>query len=97
MHHDPLPPQPPLPFPAAQRYEDTVLEWARGQDASKLLARNQAYGPDPQHRYDVFAAAGMRDAPVLVFWHGGGWTNGYKEYVHFMAEAVIRRGLVFVP
>lgn len=96
MDHAPLPPQPPLPFPAAQRYEDTVLEWARGLDASSLRARDQVYGPDPQHRYDVFAADGMRGAPVLVFWHGGGWTNGYKEYVHFMAEAVIRRGLVLV-
>ncbi|MFW7345877.1 MAG: alpha/beta hydrolase [Pigmentiphaga sp.] len=96
MDHTPLFAQPPLPFPAAQRYEDTVLEWARDLDAGILRARDLAYGPDPQQCYDVFAAAGMRGAPVLVFWHGGGWTNGYKEYVHFMAEAVVRRGLVFV-
>ncbi|OVZ64299.1 hypothetical protein CDO44_02715 [Pigmentiphaga sp. NML080357] len=96
MEHALLPAQPPLPFPAAQRYEETVLEWARGVDPGNLQARDLAYGPDPQHRYDVFAPDGMRDAPVLVFWHGGGWTNGYKEYAHFMAEAVMRRGMVFV-
>ncbi len=96
MHPLSLPPQPPLPFPAAQDYEQTVLQWAREVDPVHLRARDLSYGPDTQHRYDVFGAEGMRDAPVLVFWHGGGWTNGYKEYAHFMAEAIVRRGFLFI-
>ncbi|WP_322067378.1 alpha/beta hydrolase [Burkholderia ubonensis] len=29
-------------------------------------------------------------------WHGGGWTNGYKEWSWFMAEHVTRLGAVLV-
>jgi acetyl esterase/lipase len=33
---------------------------------------------------------------VLVFWHGGGWTNGYRAYQRFMAPHVTRLGMVLV-
>jgi len=78
------------------RYEETVLDWARAVREDYIAARNLSYGADPHQRYDVFAKAGMADAPVLVFWHGGGWTNGYKEYVSCLAPAVVERGFVLV-
>jgi acetyl esterase/lipase len=34
--------------------------------------------------------------PVLLFFHGGGWTNGYKEWMSFMAPAMSAAGIVFV-
>lgn len=37
-----------------------------------------AYGPHARHRLDVFQPAGLRDAPVLVFFHGGGFIRGDK-------------------
>jgi arylformamidase len=89
--------QPPLPFEAARRYEDTVLDWSTGNESADLtVIRNCSYGPDPQHQYDVFSGTHLKSAPILVFWHGGGWTNGYKEYVSFMASAVVRLGMVLV-
>lgn len=93
-----LPKQPPLPFEAAQAYEDTVLAWADRQSLPPGIAvtRDVAYGPDPQQRYDVYRSIDAQDAPVLIFWHGGGWTNGYKEYAAFMAEAVVGLGMVLV-
>lgn len=94
-----LSPQPPLPFEAAQAYEETVLGWAADAPlpAGIAVARDRAYGPDPQHRCDVYRSTDARDdAPILIFWHGGGWTNGYKEYVAFMAPAVVGLGMVLV-
>jgi acetyl esterase/lipase len=31
-----------------------------------------------------------------VFWHGGGWTNGYREYQTFMAANVTALGFVMI-
>jgi acetyl esterase/lipase len=33
---------------------------------------------------------------VLLFWHGGGWTSGYKEWILFMAPAFNAVGVTFV-
>ncbi|MFT4067008.1 alpha/beta hydrolase [Paraburkholderia sp.] len=94
---EPLLPQMPLPFEAARTYETTVLGWsAEAQPENIAVIRNCSYGPDAQHKYDVFSPTNARRAPILVFWHGGGWTNGYKEYVSFMARAVTRLGIVLV-
>lgn len=90
--------QPPLPFEAAQAYEETVLDWAKSQPLPPEIAvtRDCAYGADPQQRYDVYRREGAHDAPILVFWHGGGWTNGYKEYVAFMAPIVVGLDMALV-
>jgi arylformamidase len=92
------PKQEALPFEAAQRYEDTVLAWAREQSLPPgiTVARDCAYGPDAHQRYDVYRSVDAQDAPILIFWHGGGWTNGYKEYVAFMAQTVVGLGMVLV-
>ena len=36
------------------------------------------------------------DGRVLLFWHGGGWTSGYKEWMAFMAPAFNAAGVTFV-
>ncbi|CAG2145758.1 alpha/beta hydrolase [Cupriavidus numazuensis] len=91
-----VPPQPPLPFEAAVAYEKTVLAWADELPDHVAASRDVPYGPSVQHRYDVFTTDTLHNAPVLVFWHGGGWTNGYKEYVSFMAPWVTALGMVLV-
>jgi acetyl esterase/lipase len=89
--------QPPLPFEAARVYARTVTEWGRQPLPPDVTTwRGLAYGEHPAQRLDVYAPRGARVAPVLVFWHGGGWTNGYREWVAFMAPHVVRRGLVLV-
>ena len=90
------PAQLPLPSVAAIAYERTVLAWADALPEHVIARRDLMYGPDPQHRYDVFTTSGTFSAPVLVFWHGGGWTNGYKEYVSFLAPKVLALGMVLV-
>lgn len=92
--------QPPLPFAAAQDYEDTVLAWARAplpDDVDATLGL--AYGAHAAHRLDVYRPRSLGPSgpwPALVFWHGGGWTNGHREYVRFMAPSVTRLGLALV-
>jgi arylformamidase len=91
-----LPAQMPLPSPAAQRYADTVLAWARQTPAHLPRECDVPYGPHRQQTYDVFYPPQAARAPVVIFWHGGGWTNGHKAWCWFMAEHVTRLGAVLV-
>jgi arylformamidase len=89
--------QMPMPFPAAAHYAQQVMAWARQADFSGLhVQRDLAYGAHRLQRYDVFAPLNATNAPILIFWHGGGWTNGYRQYVHFMAQHVCALGIVLV-
>jgi arylformamidase len=88
--------QPPLPFEAAEKYAATVLEWSSVPPEVATMQRDISYGPDRRQRYDLFTPPGVAHAPILVFFHGGGWTNGYKEFTGFMADHVARLGLALV-
>ncbi|MBL0420411.1 alpha/beta hydrolase [Ramlibacter sp. AW1] len=86
-----------MPFPAAERYACTVMDWSRQVPLDGLhVQRDVSYGPHRLQRYDVIAPAQVRDAPVVVVWHGGGWTNGYRQYNHFMAPILTRMGCVMI-
>ncbi len=86
-----------MPFQAAEDYAQTVMAWAQAPLPSDVVAtRDLAYGEHRLQRYNVFAPRNARNAPVLVFWHGGGWTNGYRDYTTFMAPYVTRLGMVLV-
>jgi acetyl esterase/lipase len=43
------------------------------------IGRHLSYGPHERHRLDVFAPAGARGLPVVVFVHGGGFVAGDKS------------------
>lgn len=89
--------QMPMPFQAAEDYAQTVMAWAQEPLPAQVVhTPGLAYGAHRLQRYDVYAPAGARDAPVLVFWHGGGWTNGYRDYQRFMAPHLAARGMVLV-
>lgn len=89
--------QMPLPFPAAVDYAKTVMAWAQAPLPSEVVIHaNIRYGAHPLQRYDVFAPKDASNAPVLMFWHGGGWTNGYPAYARFMAPLVTRLGCILV-
>ena len=54
-----------------------------------------AYGDDPCQRLIVHPAA-KPNGTVLAFTFGGGWTNGYKEMMSFMAPSLNAAGVTFV-
>jgi arylformamidase len=86
-----------MPFKAADDYAQQVMSWAQSFDGKGMVVqRDVAYGPHRLHRYNVFSPVDSKDAPVLIFWHGGGWTNGYRDYNTFMARHITALGCVLV-
>ena len=51
-----------------------------------------AYDEGPRDRLDLFHC-GNKDAPLLVFIHGGYWQRGDKSMYAFIAEPFIQRGV----
>jgi acetyl esterase/lipase len=46
-----------------------------------------------RHRLDFYVPKGLRDAPVMVFVHGGGFTVGIKDQYGFVGEVLASRGI----
>jgi arylformamidase len=93
--------QMPMPFAAADDYARQVMAWSRGLDTTGMqVMRNLAYGPHRLHRLDIFTPEDVFNqanfAPIVVFWHGGGWTNGYRGYNDFLAPLVTKLGCILV-
>lgn len=62
--------------------------------AERLHGHEAQYGEDPYQSIVVFPAE-KPSGKVLLFFHGGGWTNGYKEWMVFMAPALNKLGITF--
>lgn len=53
------------------------------------------YGDDPHQILTIFRPENANGV-VLVVFHGGGWTNGYKEWMSLMAPAFNAKGVTLV-
>lgn len=65
-----------------QRAREASLRPAAQPPALPAGARRIAdlsYGDDPRQRFDVYLPAQTRNAPILLFVHGGGWAHGDKD------------------
>jgi arylformamidase len=58
--------------------------------------RTERYGKSDMQVLDVFAPAGVANAPVLVFLHGGAWLRGSRLEVAYPAPTVTGRGAAFL-
>lgn len=83
------PAQDPL-SPLGEAYAKRILSLGAG-----LRGEEFQYGADPHQSLTVFRAPAANGI-VLVFFHGGGWTNGYKEWMYFMAPAFTAHGVTLV-
>ena len=72
------------------KYHVRVQELGAGIEGESF-----AYGDDPYQELAVFAAPNP-SGTVVAFMHGGGWTNGYKEWMAFMAPPLTAAGITFV-
>src|SRR6266511_1786409 len=55
------------------------------------------YGGDYCQRLDIYRSKKASvNLPVLVFAHGGAWTDGYKEWMGLMAPAITNFPAIFV-
>jgi acetyl esterase/lipase len=70
------------------------LGWGRDQDGEHLydsalqagpkgtvkVTKDVAYGTNPRQKVDIYQPAGKRGLPIMVFFHGGGYTGGERDY-----------------
>src|SRR5579885_1946115 len=97
MSFDQLEPQTPMRMPAANAYAEAALARSRAAAARVRTLMDLSYGPDAKHRLDLYLPEGtVTGAPVLIFLHGGSWTHGYKEWMGFMAPAIVELPAVFI-
>lgn len=67
--------------------------------AGVCAIRDVAYGDDPRQRFDVYLPAQPKNAPILLFVHGGGWANGNKDnpgVVENKAAYWLPKGYIFI-
>jgi arylformamidase len=73
-------------------------EWRqRSAEARQMrgLHADLAYGDSPRQRVDLFLPNGSGPFPLVVFFHGGGWTRHDKEKFAFPAPAFVEHGIAF--
>jgi acetyl esterase/lipase len=69
-----------------------ALTPTRGYD----LAANVPYDTSRNLRLDIYSPQGARNAPVVLFFFGGRWTEGRKDDYRFVGEALSSRGFIGV-
>ena len=97
MAFDDLPPQPKM-GPVAEAYAAEILQGSRDAASTGRVLLDVPYGDDYWQRLDIYLPQqqGLRGLPVLLFLHGGGWSNGYKEWMGFMAPCFTDLPAIFV-
>jgi len=85
----------PEDYPEQEPFSDVARAYHEGCMARRTVEGIEiAYGDDPYQRLNIFPAENP-DGRVFAFIHGGGWTNGYKEWMDFMAPAFTAQGVTF--
>lgn len=61
------------------------------------LETDIAYGPSPRHRLDLYTPDDVSsDAPVVVFFYGGGWNRGDRRDYLFIGQSLASAGFIVV-
>lgn len=69
---------------------------ATASRADVVVQRDVVYDRAHQLALDVYQPRDARDAPVVVFFYGGSWKSGKRQWYHWAGEALARRGVVVV-
>lgn len=74
----------------------TIATLVPKDGGSARVAADLAYGDHLRQRFDVYAPRPRpgRAAPVVVFFHGGGWDSGDKHLYPWLGRALASRGFV---
>ncbi len=103
MAFDSLVPQPPRTLEnsrdpeAAIRYAERALAASRAAERCRTVF-DVPFGDDPCQKLDLYLPqhAPATPLPVLIYFHGGAWSHGYKEWNGFMAPAFVDLPAIFV-
>jgi acetyl esterase/lipase len=92
-----LAPQPPI-NELADRYGEVALDRSRAVAEKSRSHIDVPYGPNPWQTLDIYLPddQAATNLPVLMFMHGGGWTNGYKEWCGFMAPPLVQHPAILI-
>lgn len=72
----------------------TLVDWLTPRDGYQVQ-RAISYGSHPRQQLDLYEPATLpMDAPVVVFFYGGGWNSGHRGDYRFVARALTEIGLV---
>ncbi len=99
MSFEDLPPLPPLLQPGAAEYAERICAQSRLAMAKCVTRLDLPYGSDYWQKVDIYLPGEPLPGvawPVLSFIHGGAWMNGCKEWLGFMAPALVDTPMVFV-
>jgi len=104
MSFDDLKPQSPrtaansrVPEPANAYGEQALVRSKAAAERCRTVL-DVAFGDDYYQKLDLYLLdeAEARDVPVLLYFHGGAWQHGYKEWNGFMAPVFIDLPAIFI-
>lgn len=72
----------------------TPLNWSGSSAVEEQL--DLAYGPDERQRLDIYRPKRSRNAPIILFWYGGSWQRGSKDYYRFVGTALAQQDFVAI-
>jgi len=85
----------------SKRFGDTsIFTTSRMKESARVrgLLKCQldvAYGPGEDETLDIFPAE-RKDAPIVVFIHGGAWLRGHKDNCSYLAENLVPAGITYI-
>ncbi|HGM5392305.1 TPA: alpha/beta hydrolase [Serratia marcescens] len=75
---------------------DSFRQRSRETYQKQMCARDVAYGPAPRNKFDFFPCL-IRNAPTVIFIHGGYWQATEKETYAFIVDGLIDKFNVILP
>jgi acetyl esterase/lipase len=80
------------------------MAWSAGQFYSALTSEHGieaetgvAYGTHPRQKLDIYRAdPATEKAPIIVFYYGGGWSDGDRATYKFVGTALAKRGITTI-
>lgn len=92
-----LQPQSPI-NPVADAYGAEALRLSAIVARESRCLLDIPYGAHAEQQLDIYLPAEThhRDMPVMIFFHGGGFTHGYKEWCGLMAPPLVSHPAILV-
>jgi len=84
------------PSTAKQKSTESTPSLAAVLAANTTTSLDRAYGSDDKQKLDIYAPKGAKNAPVVIYIHGGEWTKGDKAEVAYKPKFFIEQGYVMV-
>jgi acetyl esterase/lipase len=79
-------------------YAATAINLARLVALTVRHELDISYGSDPWQKLDIYLPqqSRVRDLPVFLNIHGGGWTHGYKEWMALNAPPIVAFPAIYI-